>query len=118
FAQQFPAISPSGGKVAYSSYENDKRILYAAAPGGVPEKLCDGCLRPTDWSRDEKTLLTFGGNPYQVSLLDLASHGQTPLLTHPSYNLALAHFSPDNRWISFIARVQPNRSWIMIAPID
>jgi Tol biopolymer transport system component/DNA-binding winged helix-turn-helix (wHTH) protein len=118
FAQRFPAISPSGGRVAYSSYENEKRILYVAAPGGVPEKLCDGCLRPTDWSRDEKALLTFGGSPYQVSLLDLASHKQTPLLADPAYSLVLAHFSPDNRWISFTARVQPNRSWIMIAPID
>lgn len=118
FAQRFPAISPSGGKVAYSSYEGDKRILYAAAPGGVPEQLCDGCLRPTDWSRDEKTLLTFGGSPSQVSLLDVATHQQAPLLTHPAYGLALAHFSPDNRWIGFNARVQPNRSWIMIAPID
>lgn len=118
FAQRFPAISPSGGKVAYSSYENDRRILYAVAPGGVPESLCDGCLRPTDWSRDEKTLLTFGGNPYQVSLLDIASHQRTPLLAHPAYGLVLAHFSPDNRWISFTARTQPNRAWIMIAPID
>jgi Tol biopolymer transport system component len=32
--------------------------------------------------------------------------------------LLLAHFSPDNRWVSFTARVQPNRSWIMIAPIN
>ena len=118
FAQVYPVISPSGGRVAYASYENDRRILYVAAPGGVPEKLCEGCLRPTDWSRDEKTLLTFGGSPYQVSLVDLATHKQTPLLTHPAYSLALAHFSPDNRWISFTARVQPNRSWLMIAPID
>jgi Tol biopolymer transport system component/DNA-binding winged helix-turn-helix (wHTH) protein len=118
FAQRYPLISPSGGRVAYASYENDKRILYVAAPGGVPEKLCEGCMRPTDWTHDERSLLTFGGSPYQVSLLDLASHRQTPLLTHPSYSLALAHFSPDNRWVSFNVRVQPNRSWIMIAPID
>jgi Tol biopolymer transport system component/DNA-binding winged helix-turn-helix (wHTH) protein len=118
FVQLFPAISPSGGKVAYSGQENDKRILYVAAPGGVPERLCDGCLRPTDWSRDEKTLLTFGGSPYRVSLLDLASHQQTSLLAHPTYSLVFAHFSPDNRWIGFTARIQPNRAWIMIAPID
>ena len=98
--------------------ENDKRILYVAAPGGVPENLCDGCVRPTDWSRDGKKLLTFKGNPYQVSLLDAASHEQTTLLAHPTYSLLLAHFSPDNRWVSFTARVQPNRAWIMIAPID
>jgi Tol biopolymer transport system component len=75
-------------------------------------------VRPTDWSRDGKKLLTYKGSPYQVSLLDVASHEQTTLLAHPTYSLLFAHFSPDNRWVSFTARVQPNRAWIMIAPID
>jgi Tol biopolymer transport system component/DNA-binding winged helix-turn-helix (wHTH) protein len=118
FTQRYPVINASGDRVAYSTYENDKRILYLAAPGGVPEKLCEGCIRPTDWSRDGKKLLLFRGSPYQVSLLDVASHQQTTLLTHPTYSLVLAHFSPDNRWVSFTARVKPNRAWIMIAPID
>ncbi|HEY4086625.1 MAG TPA: winged helix-turn-helix domain-containing protein [Bryobacteraceae bacterium] len=118
FAQRYPVIAPSGERVAYSSYENDKRILYVAAPGSVPEKLCDGCVRPTDWSRDGKQLLTFRGSPYRVTLLDVASHAETTLLAHSRYSLLLAHFSPDNRWVSFTARVQPNRAWIMIAPID
>jgi hypothetical protein len=52
-----------------------------------------------------------------VSLLDVASHEETTLLAHPTYSLLLAHFSPDNRWVSFTARVQPNRAWIMIAPV-
>ena len=118
FPQRFPVIAPSGNRVAYSSYENDKRILYVAAPGDLPERLCDGCVRPTDWSRDGKKLLTFEGSPYQVSLLDVASHEQTMLLAHPTYSLLLAHFSPDNRWISFTARVRPDRALLMLAPID
>ena len=77
FQQDYPAIDPSGSRVAYSSFENAKRILYVTTPGGVPERLCEGCLRPTDWSRDGKTLVTFGGSPYHVSLLDIASHEQT-----------------------------------------
>ena len=36
-------------------------------------------MRATDWSRNEKTLLTYGGNPYQINLLDLASHQPTVL---------------------------------------
>jgi len=87
-------------------------------PGGVPEKLCEGCLRATDWSRDEKTLLMFGGNPYQINLLDLASHEQTPLLKHPDYHLLYGRFSPDNRWVSFTIRTEPNRGHIAIAPVD
>ncbi len=118
FVERYPVIAPSGDRVAYSSYEEDKRILYVAGPGGVPEKLCDGCVMPTGWSRDEKKLLTVVGSPYRVTVLDVASRQQTTLLAHPTYSLLLAHFSPDNRWVSFTARVQPNREWIMIAPID
>jgi Tol biopolymer transport system component len=118
FLQRYYVISPSGDRIAYASIEDGKRILYVTAPGGVPEKLCEGCLRPTDWSRDEKKLLTNRGSPFTISLLDVASHEETTLLAHPAYSLVLAHFSPDNRWVSFTARVQPNRAWIMIAPAD
>ena len=118
FVQRFPAIDASGSRIAFSSYENGKRLVYVSTPGGTPEKVCEGCLRATDWSRDEKTLLVFGGGPYQINLLDIASHQQTALLKHPTYNLLYARFSPDNRWVSFTARIQPNRSMIMIAPID
>jgi eukaryotic-like serine/threonine-protein kinase len=118
FMQRFPVINASGSKSAYSVYEKDKRVVYVSAPGGTPEKLCEGCLRATDWSRDEKTLLVFGGNPYQIDVLEVASHRQTPLLKHPTYNLLYGRFSPDNRWVAFTARIQPNRGRIAIAPID
>ncbi|HYW42856.1 MAG TPA: protein kinase [Bryobacteraceae bacterium] len=118
FVQRFPVSNASGARIAYSSYEQDKRVVYVSAPGGAPEKLCEGCLRATDWSRDEKILIMFGGNPYQINLLDLASHQQTPLLKHATYNLLYGRFSPDNRWISFTARNQQNRGRITIAPVD
>ena len=117
FTQRFPVLNASGARIAFSVYEKDKRVVYVSAPGGTPEKLCEGCLRATDWSRDEKTLLVFGGNPYQINLLDLASHQQTPLLKHPTYNLLYSRFSPDNRWVGFTARIQPNRERITVAPV-
>jgi eukaryotic-like serine/threonine-protein kinase len=117
-SQRHPVLDPAGVRVAYSVYENEKRAVYVSARGGPPEKLCDGCLRATDWSRDGKTLLVFAGNPYQTNLLDLGSHQQLPLLKHASYQLLYARFSPDNRWVSFTARIQPNRGLIAIAPVD
>lgn len=116
--QQFPVISASGNRVSFSTYEKEKRFVYVSTPGGVPEKVCEGCIRATDWSRDEKTLLVFVGSPYQVNVLDVASHQQTALLKHPRYSPADARFSPDNRWVSFTARIDPNRGWIMVAPIS
>jgi len=116
--QRFPVISASGARIAYSVYEKDKRVVFLSAPGGTPERLCEGCLRATDWSRDEKTLLVFGGSPYQINVLDLASHQQTPLFKHPEYNLLYGRFSPDNHWVSFTARIEPNHGRIAIAPVD
>jgi Tol biopolymer transport system component len=108
----------SGSRIAFSVYEKGARAVYVSAPGGTAEKLCEGCLRATDWSRDEKTLLVFGGNPYQVNTLDIATHRQMPLLSQPGLNLLYGRFSPDNRWVSFTARTQSNRGRISIAPID
>ncbi len=118
FDKAYPVTNASGTRIAFSAYEKDKRVVYVSAPGGAPEELCEGCLRATDWSRDEKTLLVFGGNPYQVNVLNLASHQQTPLLKHPNYNLLYARFSPDNRWVSFTARIRPNRARIVVAAVD
>ncbi len=119
FVQRFPIISPSASRVAFSMFEKgDKVPVYVSSPGGTPEKLCEACLRATDWSRDEKTLLLFDGNPYQIDLLDLASHRQTPLLKHPDHPVLHGRFSPDNRWVSFTFRTEPNLGRIMIAPLD
>ncbi len=118
FLEAYPVINPSGTRIAFSVYEKDNRVVYVSAPGGTPEKLCEGCLRATDWSSDEKTVLVFGGNPYQINLLDLASHQQTVLLKHPNDHLLYGRFSPDNRWVSFTVRTHPNQVYIAIAPID
>jgi eukaryotic-like serine/threonine-protein kinase len=119
FVQRYPLINASGSRIAFSVYEgNGKRSVYLFTQGGASEKMCEGCLRATDWSQDEKTLLIFGGGPYQIDILNVASHQQTALLKHATWNLLYGRFSPDNRWLSFTARIQPNRAHIMIAPID
>ena len=118
FAQRFPVSDASGAKVAFSAYERDKRVVYVSAPGGAPERVCDGCLRATDWSRDEKSLLVFGGNPYQINSLDIASGRQNPLVNHPDHDVLYGRLSPDNRWISFTARVESARGRIVVAPAD
>src|SRR5262249_8941656 len=87
------------------------------SPSDPPEKLCEDCLRATDWSRDEKTLLLFGGNPYQINTIDLLSHEQRLIVKHPSYNLLYGRYSPDNTWMSFTVRAEPNRARIVIAPL-
>jgi Tol biopolymer transport system component len=119
--EQFPVMSPSGRKIAYSVYDSDQRVLYLVDSGRSPERLCDGCRRPTDWSRDENSLLIFTekprkGSTYQIKLFNLPSHQQTTLLSHEKYSLLYGRFSPDGRWISFTIRTRPDLAKIAIAP--
>jgi Tol biopolymer transport system component len=117
--QRYPVFSPSGTRIAFGTIEKDgTRTVYVASPGAEPERVCEGCTRPTDWSGDERALLIFGGAPFQVDLLDLTTHRQKPLLKHPNYGLLYGHFSPDGRWISFTVRTAPNRAHIAIAPFE
>ena len=117
-AQRYSVVNSTGNKVAFSAFETGKRSVYLWTTEGTTEKLCEGCLRATDWSNDEKRLLVFEGSPYQIDSLDVASHQRTPILKHSIYNLLFGQFSPDNRWISFTARTGANRAVIMIAPLD
>ena len=94
FLELYPVVNASGTRVAFSVFEKDKRVVYASAPGGAPEKLCEGCLRATDWSRDEQKVLVFGGSPYQINVLDLASHQQTPLAEAFHLQFALRQVLP------------------------
>lgn len=114
--QNYPVLSPSGQKVAYSVYGSAGRELFMAAPGCATQKLCEGCTRATDWTRDETKLLTFAGSPYQIGLLDVTTHEQVCLLKHPSYSLLYAKFSPDQKWISFTIRQGSRTAWIAVAP--
>jgi Tol biopolymer transport system component len=116
--QAYPVSSAAGDKIAFAVFENDTRNIYISAPGGAPERVCEGCLRATDWSRDGKSLLVIAGGPYQIDLLDVASHERTPILKHPNYSVLYGRFSPDNRWVSFTVRTHPDRALIAIAPLD
>src|SRR5262249_22399581 len=118
FVQRYPLFNVTGDRVAFSVYETGKRAIYLSAPGGEPEKLCEACLRVNDWSRDDKSVLVNGGNPYEVDLLDMGSHQQKPMLKHPRYSVQYARFSPDGHWLSFTVRTEPNRAYIAIAPVD
>ena len=117
-AQRWPVINAGGNKIAFSENEPNGRKLYVSTVGGGTEKICDTCLRTTAWSKDERTLLTFGGTPYEVDQVEVATHQSTPLLKHPIYSVLFGRFSPDGQWISFAVRTEVNRATIYIAPLD
>jgi hypothetical protein len=51
-----------------------------------------------------------------ISLLKLDSHDRIQILQHSKYNLMQARFSPDERSIAFVARMDSGRSEILVAP--
>jgi Tol biopolymer transport system component len=117
-AQRYPVSNAAGSRIAFSVFEkNGARSVYVSNPAGSPEKVCDGCFRATDWSRDGDSLLVFEGNPYEVSTLNLASHQRMTLLKSAAHSLLYAHYSPDNKWVSFTERLDAHRARIMIAPV-
>lgn len=116
--QRYPILSPSGTRVAFSSYEKDGRAVYVVHPGSAPERVCDGCLRVTDWASNDVTLLSFAGNPYRIERVDLNTRRTTPLVQHPTYAVLYGRYSPDQRWISFTVRNGANRARIFVGHVN
>jgi hypothetical protein len=57
-------------------------------------------------------------NPFQIDFLDVASRRRTPLVKHPDHHVLYGRWSPDERWISFTARVAPGLGRVVVAPAD
>ena len=113
----YPAITADGSRAAYWVRTAEKPAIYVVdTRGGVPEKVCDDCGAPWDWSSDNKKILYYFANRRRLGLLDVASGEKIELLKHPNYILAHPRFSPDGRWISFVARTGANRAQVTVAP--
>jgi serine/threonine protein kinase len=121
-----PEITADGARVCYLVYGQKPSIYEIGVNDGVPEKICDDCIRPWDWSPDgTKLLYLLGeGRPNQprgsmaLGLIDVAARRKTDYLEHSSRGLMRARFSPDGRWISFVEMDRPGFNRIMIAPFD
>jgi len=117
--QRFSLPDATGARIAYSVFEKSgRRSLYLWSRDEAPRKICVDCLRATSWTPDGKKVVVFGGKPLHIDLVDVETQEQTPLVSHKTYNLVLGRVSPDGRWISFTARVKPNKAMIVIAPLD
>jgi serine/threonine protein kinase/Tol biopolymer transport system component len=118
-----PEITADGSRVAYWVFDGTRAEIHQLAiAGGLPEKLCDACGRPWDWSPDGRRLLYLipeGSKAPGLALgmVDVATREKT-VYAHPDFGLARARFSPDGHWVSFtvipVDRAAPNR--IVIAP--
>jgi Tol biopolymer transport system component len=112
----YPSWSADGSKIAYSAARGRKmQIDVVDAGGGVPETVCDDCgFAPAGWSSDSSKIIYDWGVPQTVRLLDLPTGEKVELLQRPGFAVTQASFSPDDRWICFLAGVGPNRNRVYI----
>jgi Tol biopolymer transport system component len=119
--QMWPKISPDGSKLAFAEQRIGRyEHFYTPTAGGPTEVLCEDCGPViSDWSADsKKVLIDFISlqKLLTISLLKLDSHDRIQILQHSKYNLMQARFSPDERAIAFVARMDSGHSRIMVAP--
>jgi Tol biopolymer transport system component len=126
-SEEQPEITPGGARVCYMVVEGQKFSMYEVnTNGGVPERICDDCMRPWDWSPDgRKILYLLGegrGNLPQarvgLGLLDAATRQKSVFLDHPQHGLARARFAPDGRWIVLVAVTAPGVNQVVIVPFQ
>lgn len=121
FERDFPRWSRDGARLAYPRRRPGTpppatSIVVLPAGGGSEESLLSSltyrCDNPCDWSADGKWMLvsTCGLPPGRAALwllpLSGAPHAETEarvVASNPEYDLWQGRFSPDDRWICFMA---------------
>ena len=81
--------------------------IFDAATGESRELSHAGYLLGADSKEEFGTLRTVGGNLATVDVVELSSGRNVPLIRAPHWNLYQARFSPDDRWIAFLANTSP-----------
>jgi eukaryotic-like serine/threonine-protein kinase len=103
WAELWPKITRDGRRVAYALEDGKKQEIYVLTLGAaVPEKVCDNCTEPWDWSSDGQHFLYRTGLPRKIGVVGSTAGGHL-VLQHPQYSLHVPRFSPDDRWIAFSA---------------
>ena len=107
-ARSFPVISIDGNRVAYATREGEKWSIDAVSLDtkgrtGAEQRLCVGCGVPTSWSLDTKRLLYVVFPQAHIGLLDFAAGFGGDVVSHPKNSLWQGEFSPDDRWVAFMA---------------
>jgi len=116
--ERAPLISSDGSTVYFGIRENTLYPMYKVdARGGTPRKVCADCGTLADVSSAGDFVLYHGGEPWSAFCLNLASGKQTKTLANGG-RLFSSRFSPDDKWIAFLANTGPDEAprRIFVAP--
>ena len=119
----FPAISPSGAQLAYSTRSTGPRtmrpIYVVDFVGGQSRQVCeDSEGRPWQW-QDERFVLieTFGARPNAVARVDTITGEVSPLLASAEQSVNNPRVSPDGAWVAFDAAPPWGSPAVYVAPL-
>lgn len=117
--KSMPKISHDGSRVAFTRFEQGKRVTYVTpAGGGVPQAVSDSCGGPSDWSWDGGKLIYHRTDEQRsrIHVLDLRTGQHRLLIEHPEHSLYVPRFAPNDRWIVFKADLDMQRTKIFVVP--
>jgi Tol biopolymer transport system component len=111
-------LDHNGGHVVFVRKESTATSVILRNVAGKTERvLTTDCPILHDWSRDGELLLCADGN--NLFQLHISQPGRATPSLHLSTSPAVARFSPDGRWISFVADTgQGETAAGFIAPLD
>jgi Tol biopolymer transport system component len=108
-----PIVAPDARHVAYTSDDRGSRTGWAVTTdGGVPRRLCDGCVVQSWLDSSRVIVSTPYPNAVQLRTLPIQG-GQAEALLQPDVVSGRADPSPDGRWLAMTARGRAvRRTWI------
>lgn len=102
-AKYKPVIHADGSRVFWEDVPGRASYIVPAS-GGTPEKMCDECGWPWDWSADHTRILHYGFKSSVVAfMLNLETRNDRLFLEIPGRSLYGFRWSPDSRWLVFQA---------------
>jgi hypothetical protein len=104
------------GRIFYQIFEERNRDAYVWDPAtGESRRITSGILWDVDRKEETGTVSQAIGSVAAIDLVELNSGRRVPLLRAEHWNLYQVYFSPDDRWLIFMANTSPNTGRIFVA---
>jgi hypothetical protein len=117
----FSVIAPGGARYVYGEGTKERLDVYMKSLSWWSfwsSNLCQNCGMPRQFSPDGKKVLLWAGSPpiQHIDMLDLATR-MVNRIVWATEDLTNPRFSPDGRWISFVAKVGTKQWQAFAAPV-
>jgi dipeptidyl aminopeptidase/acylaminoacyl peptidase len=106
----------SSGRIGFRKVNaNTGGYIFDPATGESTKVTEGGYLMDLDRKEETGLLRPPTKDRAAIGIIDLKSGRQAPLLRAEHWNIYQAHFSPDDRWIAFLANTGPDAGRIFVA---